>query len=325
MFDHFNGRTFFNPDSPARRRPWEVLRWMATRRKQPWPRWVEDRAWPGPPAAVGPDQVAVTFVNHSTFLLQTDGVNLLTDPVWSERVSPLTWAGPRRVRRPGLAFERLPEVHLVLVSHNHYDHMDLATLGRLEQRFRPRFLTGLGNRRYLTARGLGRVDELDWWQSTRVGAGLEVTLTPAQHFSARSLLDRDRTLWGGFGIRTATRAVFFAGDSGYAGHFREIGRRWPGLDLALLPIGAYEPRWFMKEAHMNPEEAVQAHLDLAPRQSLAMHFGTFQLTDEPIDEPVLRLRAVLRERGLDERAFRVPACGETVLVPAPSQHPRAES
>jgi L-ascorbate metabolism protein UlaG (beta-lactamase superfamily) len=316
MSDHFNGRRFFNPASPAGRRPWEVLRWMATRRKQPWPRWVQDRAWPGPPAAAGPDQVAVTFVNHSTFLLQTDGVNLLTDPVWSQRVSPLTWAGPRRVRRPGLAFERLPEVHLVLVSHNHYDHMDLPTLRRLQRRFRPRFLTGLGNRRYLTARGLGRVEELDWWQSTRVGPGLEVTMTPAQHFSARNLFDRDRTLWGGFVIRTATRAVFFAGDSGYAGHFQDIGRRWPGLDLALLPIGAYEPRWFMKVAHMNPEEAVQAHLDLAPKQSIAMHFGTFQLTDEPIDEPVVRLRRLLRERGLDERAFRVPDFGETLLVPA---------
>src|SRR3954452_5459996 len=173
MSDHFDGRRFFNPGDPERHGLPDLLRWLLTRRQQPWPRWVEDPAPNGKPPAPGPGEVGVTFVNHSTFLLQLGGVNLLTDPIWSERASPLRWAGPRRVRTPGLAFEHLPEVHAVLLSHNHYDHMDLPTLRRLQARFRPLVVTGLGNRAYLAARGVGRVEEIDWWQSLRVAAAVE--------------------------------------------------------------------------------------------------------------------------------------------------------
>jgi L-ascorbate metabolism protein UlaG (beta-lactamase superfamily) len=313
--DHFDGRRFFNPEAAARTRLWRVLRWLATRRKQRWPRWVEDEPAADPPAAVGAGELAVTFVNHSTFLLQTDGLNVLTDPVWSERVSPLRWAGPRRVRAPGLAFERLPPVHLVLVSHSHYDHMDLATLRRLERRFRPLFLTGLGNGRLLRSQGLRRVEELDWWHSLPTGAGVEVTMTPARHFSRRGLFDTNRSLWGGFLLRDGRRKVYFAGDSAYGPHFAEIGRRAGGVDVALLPIGAYEPRWFMRSNHVNPDEAVRVHLDVQARQSVAMHFGTFQLTDEPIDEPVRALGEALARHGVPEHHFRVPRFGETLVFP----------
>jgi L-ascorbate metabolism protein UlaG (beta-lactamase superfamily) len=313
--DHFDGRRFFNPEAAPGKRLWDLLRWMATRRKQPWPKWVEDEPTSGPPEAVGAGELALTFVNHSTFLIQMDGLNVLTDPVWSERVSPLRWAGPRRVRAPGVAFDRLPEVHLVLVSHSHYDHMDLLTLRRLARRFRPLFLTGLGNGRLLRSRGLGHVEELDWWQSLRTAAGVEVTMTPARHFSRRGLLDTNRSLWGGFLLRDAGRKVYFAGDSGYGPHFAEIGRRFGGVDVATVPIGAYEPRWFMRPNHVNPEEAVRVHLDVGSRQSVAMHFGTFQLTDEPIDEPVRALREALARHGVPEHDFRVPRFGETLAFP----------
>jgi L-ascorbate metabolism protein UlaG (beta-lactamase superfamily) len=314
MSDHFNGRRFFNPSGDsAGRHIGHVLAWLASRRRARWPRWVDDPPPAGPPPVPGPGALAATFVNHSTFLLQMAGTRVLTDPIWSERASPLSWAGPRRVRRPGLAFDDLPEVPVVLVSHNHYDHMDLPTLRRLQAGFRPLFVTPLGNRAYLRARGLGRVEELDWWQSVEATPGLEVTLTPAQHFSARGPFDRNRTLWGGFLLRGGGGVVYFAADSGYGGHFREIGRRAGAIDLALLPIGAYEPRWFMAPSHVNPAEAVLAFLELAPRLAVAMHFGTFQLTDEALDEPARALGEALARRGVDERHFRVPAFGETIV------------
>jgi L-ascorbate metabolism protein UlaG (beta-lactamase superfamily) len=192
--------------------------------------------------------------------------------------------------------------------------MDLPTLRRLRQHFDPLFITGLGNRRYLMKRGLSRVEELDWWQSASAPGGLTVTMTPAQHFSRRGLFDRLRTLWGGFMLTSKTKQMFFTGDSAYGDHFHEVRRRLGCIDLALLPIGAYEPRWLMQAAHMNPQEAVRAHLDLAPRVSLGMHFGTFQLTDEAIDAPLVALRQSLWQQGVKEHDFRVPGFGETIVV-----------
>src|SRR6185503_7337082 len=179
--------------------------------------------------------------------------NVLTDPVWSERVSPVSWAGPKRVRPPGLAFEQLPRIDVVLISHNHYDHLDLDTLRRLERAHQPLFVTCLGNRAFLAQHGLGRVTELDWWDTAPVGSG-RVLCTPAQHWSGRGLSDRNRTLWGGFVIELADRTVYFAGDTGYCAQFAEIRSRYGVVDVALLPIAAYKPRWFMREQHMNPDE-----------------------------------------------------------------------
>jgi L-ascorbate metabolism protein UlaG (beta-lactamase superfamily) len=314
--DHCDGRRFFNLSGSADRTLMEVLRWQTAGTRKPWPRWVE-RGEPERVPTPSPGQLLISFVNQSTFLLQTDHLAILTDPIWSKRASPLRWAGPRRVCRPGVRFDDLPPVGLVLISHNHYDHMDLPTLRCLEMRFRPLFLTGLGNGPYLRRRGLGRIEELDWWQSYRPAEGDEVTMTPAQHFSARSLFDRDRTLWGGFVLTLAGRQVYFAGDTGYGDHFRTIRARLGPPDVALLPIGAYEPRWFMQPAHVNPAEAVLAHQELGARQSVAMHFGTFQLTDEGIDEPVEALRAALRTHRLSQEVFHVPRFGETVPIPAP--------
>jgi L-ascorbate metabolism protein UlaG (beta-lactamase superfamily) len=270
---------------------------------------VVDPPFP-PPAKATPDRIAVTFIGHSSFFVQLGGVGVLLDPVWSNRCSPLWFAGPRRVRKPAQALDALPGVDLLLVTHNHYDHLDLRTLRKVRRRWSPPVATGLQNGRHLAKAGIRNAVELDWWQSVEV-AGVRVTYVPAQHFSARTLWDRNRSLWGGFVIEVGGTTVYFAGDSGYCPHFAEIGARFPNLDLALLPIGAYEPRWFMRQQHVNPEEAVQAHLDLKPRRSLGMHFGTFQLTDEAIDAPVHGLRAARAKAGLSEADFDVLGFGET--------------
>jgi L-ascorbate metabolism protein UlaG (beta-lactamase superfamily) len=311
--DHFDGIRFFNPYAPVRRDLDDLRRWQRTREKQPWPKHVQDPPHP-PPVRAAADRIGVTFIGHSTFLLQIGGVCVLTDPIWSRRCSPLPFLGPRRVRRPGQPLAALPGVDLLLVSHNHYDHMDLPTLRCVRARWAPQVATGLGNARHLAKADIRSAVELDWWQSVELG-GARVTYVPAQHFSSRTLRDRNRSLWGGFVIEVAGAVVYFAGDSGYCPYFAEIGRRFPRIDLALLPIGAYEPRWFMRPQHMDPADAMRAHVDLRPRRSLGMHFGTFQLTDEAIDAPLLALREARALEAVAEHEFAVLAFGETREYP----------
>lgn len=307
--DHHDGRRFFNPYAPHGRSLREVRQWQRTRKKEPWPAHVEVAPLP-PPARAAPGLIAATFIGHSTFLVQIGGICVLTDPIWSERCSPVSFAGPRRVRRPGQSLDALPGVDLLLVTHNHYDHMDLPTLRKVQKRWRPCVATGLGNARHLAKAGIRSAVELDWWQSTE-RAGAVVTYVPAQHFSSRGLQDRNRSLWGGFVVEASGAAVYFAGDSGYCRCFAEIGQRFPRIDLALLPIGAYEPRWFMRQHHVNPAEAVLAHCELRPRRSLGMHFGTFQLTDEAIDAPLAALQTARVAAGITAAEFDVLAFGET--------------
>ena len=307
---HFDGARFFNP-SGANGQPVGAVPQMLRERRTPWPETV-----PVPlqrPAPRGSAAAVVTFIGHATFLVQTPHGNLLTDPVYSERASPVQFVGPRRVRRPAVAFDDLPPIHVVLLSHNHYDHCDASTLRAIEKRWRPLVVTPLNNRRLLQSFGMRRIEELDWWQRSR-HTPLPVTLTPAQHFSARTPFDRNRALWGGFALHVGERRLFFAGDTGYGPHFVQIRERIGPTDLALLPIGAYEPRWFMKDIHMNPEEAVQAHADLEASQSLGMHFGTFQLTLEGISEPIAALEEALRQRNRTSAPFRAPAFGESITL-----------
>ena len=265
-----------------------------------------------PRAAV--DRLTITWVGHSTFLVQIGGRNLLTDPIWSGRASPVSWAGPRRWVPPGVPFEALPPLDAVLLSHNHYDHLDDATVRRLVARAPgARWLVPLGLAPYLRARGATEVSELDWWQETRLEPIL-VGCTPAQHFSGRSLRDRNRSLWCGWSLTVPARQVFFAGDTGYHREFAGVGKRFGPFDVALLPIGAYEPRWFMRPVHMNPEEAVQALLDLGPARMIPMHWGTFKLTDEPMDEPPKRARDAWGKAGLPADQFSLLAHGETLVI-----------
>ncbi|HEY6343454.1 MAG TPA: MBL fold metallo-hydrolase [Bryobacteraceae bacterium] len=287
---HFDGKRFFNPDAPQARGLLDALRWTLTSRRESSPRFVAPIESSNPPSGIEGPELRVTLINHSTVLLQHRGVNILTDPIWSERASPFAWIGPRRHRAPGVRFEDLPRLDFVLLSHNHYDHLDIATLRRLANRGVSRFIVPSGVAGLLGSLGIGRVHELDWGQAVTFG-GSTIHSVPAQHFSARGLFDRNRTLWCGYAIEAAGRLVYFAGDTGFGSHFARIRERFGPPRLALLPIGAYEPRWFMSAVHMSPEEAVRAHEILSAQTSIAIHHGTFQLTDEAIDTPKRRLLA----------------------------------
>ena len=317
--DHCDGERFFNPAGRLQARGFlELPRWwyqrLVLRQGSHWPDPAPAPRKPVLPRGLPAGQLAVTFIGHSTFLLQLSGLNILTDPMFASRAGPFGWLGPKRVRPPALRLPELPRIDVVLLSHNHYDHLDLATLRWLTRQHRPVIVTTLGNKNWLAARGVANVVELDWWQSHEARGGLGVTGTPAQHFAARGPWDRCRTLWGGFMLRTAAGLVFFAGDSGWAAHFAEIKTRLGAPALALLPIGAYEPRWFMEPVHMNPDEAVRAHLVLGARRSIGMHFGTFQLTNEDIAEPLAALAVARAAHGVEPAAFDTLDFGEVRLL-----------
>lgn len=261
--------------------------------------------------------IAVTFIGHSSFMLRLPGLTILADPVFSERCSPVSWAGPRRVRPPGRPFADLPKIDLVLLSHNHYDHMDRPSLAMIAARDRPQVALPLGNARHLEGMGFARIAEGDWWEEVALPelSGLRIGITPARHFSARSLRDRRRDLWGGFMLEWRGKRIYYAGDSGHGTHWQQIGERFGPPDLAFLPIGAYEPRHFMATVHVNPREAVAAHQALGAARSIGMHFGTFQLTDEAIDAPLHALAAAREAAGLPAEAFVTLDFGETRLFP----------
>jgi L-ascorbate metabolism protein UlaG (beta-lactamase superfamily) len=302
--DHFDGKRFFNPGQPSTDRGLaEIWRWKAAGNSVRWPEVV-----PVVPAVpmLRSDRLRVTMVGHATLLIQVSGLNILTDPVWSDRASPLTFAGPRRVTRPGIAFEDLPPVDLVLVSHNHYDHMDVATLRRLQAGNRPRIVTPLGNDEVLRDRVPGAdVATGDWGDRIPVGDAAMITVTQANHWSRRRAGDRRMALWSGFLIETARGTIWFAGDTGYGDGsiFRDLRARHGAPDLALIPIGAYEPRWFMAAQHMDPDEAVRALQDIGARRAVGIHWGTFKLTDEARDAPRDALRRALDREGIEAGRF----------------------
>lgn len=253
---------------------------------------------------------SATWIGHATTLIQIEGKNILTDPIWSERCSPVSFLGPKRYTKPGIKINDLPPIHIVIISHNHYDHLDLPTLQKLEKLFHPIFISGLGNGSFLKDEGLENVIELDWWDET-IRQELKITFTPTQHFSARGLTDRNETLWGSFVVSGQKHTFYFAGDTGYFDGFKQIANKFPNIDLAILPIGAYEPRWFMKVVHMNPEDAVRAFLDLNAKSMLPIHYNTFVLTDEPLDEPLKKTIEIFTKKGLDIEELQDLKIGET--------------
>ncbi|CAN5778187.1 MBL fold metallo-hydrolase [soil metagenome] len=269
------------------------------------------------------DELRMTWVGHASFLIQLGDVCVLTDPVWSERASPLRHIGPRRLVSAALPFDELPTVDIVVLSHDHYDHLDAATVRRLCDRFdQLQWVTPLGYARWLKRRGASTVIELDWWQSASMrvpradSATVAITAAPAQHWTRRTPFNERVRLWSSFVIDAAPAGrVFFGGDSGYFEGVRQIGERLGPFDAALLPIGAYEPRWFMRSAHMNPDEAVRTYLDLGGTGTFgAMHWGTFRLTDEPAFEPPDRLRSAWAQHGLSEADLWIPLHGESRVV-----------
>jgi L-ascorbate metabolism protein UlaG (beta-lactamase superfamily) len=306
--DHFDGRQFFDPDGVPPKSLRQVLRWQfgRDRQRKTWPKWAPSPHADTPPARVDGEQVRLSFIGHASWLIQTSGLNILVDPVWSVRASPLGWAGPKRRNDPGIEFDLLPAIDVVLVSHGHYDHLDIATLSRLAARFSPRMITPLGNdiamRRAAPKSG---VETFDWHERVELSKRVTVTLVPTRHWTARGLFDRNKALWASFVLATPAGKIYIVCDSGYGdgGHFRRVAQAHGPLRLAILPIGAYEPRWFMRDQHMDPSDAVKALADCGAEQALAHHHGTFQLTDESIDAPLTALHAALDEANIPRGRF----------------------
>jgi L-ascorbate metabolism protein UlaG (beta-lactamase superfamily) len=316
--DHFDGTRFFDPHGSEPKSITGVLRWQfggGPRAKWPdsWPIEGTDK----PPARVDGDDIRLAYVGHASVLLQTRGLNILLDPVWSERVSPVSFLGPKRVNPPGIRFEDLPKIDIVLVSHGHYDHLDLMTLSRLAAAYAPRVITPLGQDTIMKGHDAAiRAEAHDWGDRVEIGNGMAVHLASMRHWTARGVFDRNKALWAAFIIEAPAGHIYHIGDTGYGQghHFRTAKARFGGFRLAILPIGAYEPRWFMAEQHMNPEEAVQVMIDCGARRALAHHWGTVQLTDEAIEAPRQALVEALAARSIPPETFRAIRPGETWTI-----------
>jgi L-ascorbate metabolism protein UlaG (beta-lactamase superfamily) len=311
--DHFDGARFFTPGVPKRllrdaadeTERKSVWLWLLSRRRGAWRQKTVPTTVPRERVHEG---ICVTYINHATVLLQFERINIITDPVFAKRASPFRFMGPMRFANAGVRIEDLPPIDVVLLSHNHYDHMDLASLRAIQEKWRPRIYTGLGNASYLALKGISGATEMDWWDVAGDGA-ISIHCVPAQHFSARSFSDRNKTLWCGFVLRTVAGDIYFAGDTGYGPFVDTIAARFGRFKLALIPIGAYEPAWMMQPVHVNPTEAINMYDVLKVETAVAIHHGTFRLTDESQDEPAAR---IAQERG--ERDFRVLENGSETLI-----------
>ncbi|MGD0721363.1 MAG: MBL fold metallo-hydrolase [Roseiarcus sp.] len=311
--DHFDGLRFYAPGGASDRSLGDLLRWRLGGRRAAWPASFPSPFRDRPPARVAGGALRVTAIGHASFLIQTRGLNLLVDPVYSRRASPSRWIGPSRVNAPGIAFDDLPAIDAILVTHNHYDHLDLATLRALAARHRPRILTPLGNDRLMAAYDPAlRAEAFDWGARVALSAEVAVHCEPARHWSARGLGDRRMALWCAFAIETPDGAIYCIGDTGFGDGalFPAIRRKHGPPRLALIPIGAYAPRWFMKDFHIDPAEAVQVFALCGARSAIAHHWGTFPLSDEAIEAPREGLSTALRDAGVDPARFRALLPGE---------------
>jgi L-ascorbate metabolism protein UlaG (beta-lactamase superfamily) len=316
--DHFNGEVYIYPYKPYKKTFSQFMQYVLNRKGVKWPEWVENTHYDKPPLRVYGKDMRVCLVNHATVLIQTQGLNILTDPMWSERASPVSFIGPKRIHAPGIAFEDLPPIDIVVISHNHYDHLDLPTVSKLELTFHPTFFVGLGvkdNMRSTVPNA--NVIELDWGQSYADIQNIKIHFCPCQHWSSRGLFDHNKTLWGAFVLETQGGNIYFAGDTGYSPHFKEAQEKFKSFRLALMPIGAYQPRWFMEYAHVDPPQSLQGFKDLNATYGLAIHHGCFPLADEGPEDAQTLLMSLMQNKEnkqLKER-FQVVSPGKAWWIP----------
>lgn len=308
--NHFDGKRFLNPSGKSAGGIKDVFKYVLTRKAEPvfFNKNAHVRNNKIPQHATE-NEVRIIFVNHSTFLIQIGDFNILTDPIWSRKCSPFQFAGPGRLRLPGVPFDALPKIDLVLISHNHYDHLDVNTVKQLQKEHNPKFVVPLGVAPFLNKLGITLVDELDWWENIVIN-GMKIHATPANHFSGRGIFDRDCTLWCGFVLEHALKIIYYVGDSGYSDVFKTIGQKFESIDIALIPIGAYKPIWFMGPIHVCPNEAIMVHKDIQSKQSIACHFGTFPLADDAPGTAEKELRQDLLKNGISEEEFVIPIEGK---------------
>lgn len=309
--DHFDGRTFYySTDKNRIHYPTlDLISVGFVTVMHPWPKPLPNPSYYDTSRYYSSGKIKVTFINHATTLVQTPQMNFLLDPVFSYRVSPFKWIGPARVKPPGIDFKDLPKIDVVMISHNHYDHMDEATLKDLDQTFHPLFIVPLGNKTLMNHFGITNVIEMDWWQMIHYKQA-NISFLPARHNARRGLFDFDRSLWGSYGIEVAKKRIYFAGDTGYADHFKAIRKRWGRPDFSLIPIGAYQPRQILKFYHLNPQDAVKVHLDLDSRVSMGVHWGAFQLSAESYLQPIEDLNMARKHANVEEKAFFVAKEGK---------------
>ena len=304
--DHFDGNKFRNPSGRDAKGPSSGFKYMKERSPGPWKKnyetFVREEAIP---ERIDPNKLKITFVNHSTFLIQYAGLNILTDPIWSYRCSPFQFAGPHRMRPPGVKFDDLPNIDLVLLSHNHYDHYDTSTNKDLIKKYNPKYIVPLGMKSSLLRLGASDVEELDWFQESSF-KGLKIMGTPANHFSSRGLFDQNATLWCGFLLQNHDHKLYFVGDTGYGPNFKTMGEKYGPIDISLIPIGAYQPEWFMGPIHISPIEALKVHHDINSIQSIGKHFGTFPLADDGMFVAQDALKAAMNAENFDPKDFIIP-------------------
>lgn len=318
--NHSDGKIFFNinhelePQKDIRK----VFRWLFNMKKtrSQWPSNIAVEKYDIPPSIVDGKDLRVSFVGHASFLIQTNGLNIITDPIYSDRASMFQWIGPKRVTEPGIMFDNLPKIDIVLVSHNHYDHLDKTTLYKLWENHDPLFITPLRNndliKSYVPS---ARIVSLDWFEDTKIGNGVDIILEPAHHWSSRWVLDRNRMLWGTFVINTKEGAIIFIGDTGYDNKiYKNIGEKYENIILSIIPIGAYEPRYIMQNSHVNPYESILIHQDLRSKKSLASHYITFQLTDESYDKPLIDLEEAKTNYGTPKNDFMGLKVGQFIEI-----------
>lgn len=312
---NFDGTHFLNQDTSFDRGTLDLFKWYFLRDAPLWCNWYDIEQKKVKEQRVDGKRLVVTFVNHATVLIQTEGLNILTDPIWSERGSPVSFLGPLRKKEPGIKFEDLPKIDIVLVSHNHYDHMDIPTLKRLRDRFNPLFVVPLGNKEFMKDNDFENVIEMNWWDKYKVNDFVNINFVPARHFSGRGICDMMRTLWGGYVIQTDGGDIYFAGDTGYGRHFKQIHDRFGKMRFSILPLGPNKPRWFMYAYHISPRGAVAAHKILESNLSMGMHFGTFSLGDDTYDDAINKLQSEKKSQNVSDSKLITLENGESVEVP----------